>query len=87
MDVEALKQQLETEGFPHIYEWKDAPGTEYPAHAHKDKVALYILDGGLTFDFSGEKVMLKKGDRYDVAPGREHTAVVGPDGCHSSSAK
>ncbi len=81
-NVEALKEKLVQEGFVHVFEWKDAPGTLYPAHKHKDRVAMYILEGGLTFNFDGEKIMLKKGDRFDAPPDKEHTAVVGPDGCH-----
>lgn len=45
--------QLESEGFPSVYEWQDAPGTVYKEHAHKGKVSICITDGSITFDFSG----------------------------------
>lgn len=81
-DVEQLKQTLKDEGFLHIFEWKDGPDTEYEAHAHKGEVAIYILDGGLTFWFGEEEKNLMKGDRFDVPVGKEHKAKVGPQGCH-----
>jgi len=81
VDKNLLKQQLEKDGFKHIYEWKDEAGTNYPPHKHKDKVTLYIVDGGLTFYFDKQAVEVKKGERFNVPPGKEHTAKVGPDGC------
>jgi quercetin dioxygenase-like cupin family protein len=81
MDKETLKQKLTDEGFLHVYEWHDKPGTEYPAHAHKGAVSMYILDGGLTFWFGQEEKILKEGDRFDVPVGKEHTAKVGEYGC------
>lgn len=80
-DVEVLTKALAMEGFPHIYEWEDAAGTEYPAHAHEGRVAMYILSGGLTFWFGDEEVTLDEGARFDVPVGKEHTAKVGPQGC------
>jgi quercetin dioxygenase-like cupin family protein len=81
MDVEALKRKLTEEGFPYVYEWHDEAGTVYPPHAHKDKVSMYILGGGLTFRFDDEEVTLKEGDRFDVPPGKVHTAIVSENGC------
>ncbi|MEK7549781.1 MAG: cupin domain-containing protein [Patescibacteria group bacterium] len=81
MNVEELKKKLADEGFIHIFEWVDEPGIEYPSHKHQDKVSMYILSGGLTFQFSDGEVVLKEGDRFDVIPGKEHTAEVGADGC------
>lgn len=81
MDKEALKKELEAKGFPHIYEWHDEAGTDYPAHMHKGEVSMYILDGGLTFWFEDETVVLFVGDYFDVSVGKEHVAKVGDDGC------
>ena len=80
-NIDTLKQKLVEEGFPHIFEWKDKPNTDYPAHFHKGKVVMYILSGSLTFWFGDEEVSLKEGDRFDVPVEREHTAKVGADGC------
>lgn len=72
---------MEKEGFLHIYEWRDEPGVEYPAHAHNGAVSMYILDGGLTLRFGEELVILKQGERFDVPVGKEHVAKVGEEGC------
>jgi quercetin dioxygenase-like cupin family protein len=81
MDKKALKEKLAQEGFSHIYEWHDDPGTEYPAHSHKGNVAMYILEGSLTFWLDAHEVVLRQGDRFDVPIGREHSAKVGTNGC------
>jgi quercetin dioxygenase-like cupin family protein len=81
MNTEELRQKLSDEGFLYIYEWRDEPGTEYPAHAHKGAVSMYILDGGLTFWFGEEKIEAQAGERFDVPVGKEHIAKVGPNGC------
>jgi len=81
MNKEELKQTLVEEGFPHIYEWHDEPGVTYEPHAHTGAVAMYILDGGLTFQFDDSSVVLTAGERFDVPVGKEHTAVVGTSGC------
>jgi len=65
------------EEFPHVYEWQDKPGTVYEKHAHKGKVALYVTDGSVTFDFGDYKKEVKAGERFDVPVGAEHSAVVG----------
>ncbi len=82
MNIDLLKQKLTEEGFQHIYEWKDGPDTKYPAHTHKGEVAIYILSGGVTFNFGTKEVTLKNGDRFDVPVGEVHSAKVGPNGCH-----
>lgn len=82
MNIEDLKIKLKEEGFVHIFEWNDKPGEIYEPHSHKDKVSMYILDGGLVMQIGDEEVVLKKGDRYNVPVGKEHTAEVGPEGCH-----
>ncbi len=73
-------QILENEGLPHIYEWQDQPGTIYKEHAHKDKVTIFLTDGSVTFDFSGEKKVVKATERFDVPVGKLHSAVVGEKG-------
>ena len=82
MDLAELKSKLADEGYPHIYEWRDAPGATYHAHAHKDKVSMYILEGSVTFSFAGKEVVLNAGDQFDVPAGEEHTAKVGEQGCY-----
>ncbi len=81
MNKEKLKKKLAEEGFLYVYEWRDRPGTKYPPHAHKGKVSFYLTAGCLTFDFSGEKIQVKKGERFDVPIGKTHSAEVDPAGC------
>lgn len=71
---------FEDEGFPHVYEWSDPAGTKYDPHSHRGKVSLFVTDGSCTFDFNGESREVKAGERFDVPVGKEHSAVVGPQG-------
>ncbi len=80
MNTEELKSKLIAEGFANVYEWKDEPGTRYESHAHKGKVSMFIISGSVTFSGDFEKT-LKMGDRFDVPPGTNHSAIVGPEGC------
>lgn len=75
-----LKKNLETEGFPIVYDWYDEPGTKYPPHKHQGKVSFYVLDGSVTFS-GGIQQTVSKGERIDVPPNVEHSAAVGDKGC------
>lgn len=81
MDIQALKEKLKSEGFPIVYEWKDEAGKTYENHMHQDKVSMYVVSGSITFDFYGEKKLVQPGERLDVPPKTEHSAVVGEEGC------
>jgi quercetin dioxygenase-like cupin family protein len=73
-------QRFEKEGFANVYDWSDSAGTEYPEHAHKGKVSLFVTDGSIEFDFSGTKKVVAAGERFDVPVGEPHSAKVGPEG-------
>ncbi len=73
-------QKFEDENFVSVYEWQDAAGTVYPEHSHQGKVSLFVTDGSITFDFSGEKKEVKANERFDVPVGVLHSAIVGPQG-------
>lgn len=73
-------QTFEREGFVSVFEWQDPAGTIYEEHAHKGRVSLFVTDGSITFDFGGEKKEIMAGQRFDIAPGQKHGAVVGPQG-------
>ncbi|HEY0220829.1 MAG TPA: hypothetical protein VGC58_01260 [Candidatus Paceibacterota bacterium] len=81
MNEEKLKSQLQSEGFPVVYKWRDEPGTIYDKHIHQDKVSFYVTNGDIEFDFSSEKKLVKTGERFDVPPKIEHAAIVGKSGC------
>ena len=80
MNKEQIKQQFTSDGFVHMYEWKDEPGAVYPEHAHKGRVCLYIISGSVTFSGDLNKTLVA-GDRFDVPVGSKHSAIVGPEGC------
>jgi quercetin dioxygenase-like cupin family protein len=73
-------QKFEDEKFASVYEWQDPAGTVYPEHSHQGKVSLFVTDGSITFDFSGEKKEIKANERFDVPVSAPHSAVVGPQG-------
>ncbi len=73
-------KKFEEEEFVSVYEWQDAAGTVYEEHVHKGKVSLFVTDGSVTFDFSGEKKEIKAGERFDVPVDAPHSALVGPQG-------
>ncbi|MFW6210328.1 MAG: cupin domain-containing protein [Patescibacteria group bacterium] len=73
-------ETFEREGFASVYEWQDPPGTVYEPHTHRGKVSLFVTDGSVTVDLAGQQREVRAGERFDVPPGVEHSAVVGPDG-------
>ncbi len=73
-------QILEKEGWPHIYEWQDKPGTVYEEHFHNGKVVFFVIEGSLEIRIAGEVKSLKAGDRFDVPAMTKHSAVVGETG-------
>ncbi len=81
MNNQEILEQFKKE-FSHVYEWHDEAGTEYPEHAHKDKVSIFITLGEVDFAFTetGEKKKVSAGERFDVPVGAKHTAFVGPAG-------
>lgn len=81
MTKDQMIATLKQDGFAHIYEWRDAPGTEYPAHAHKGKVSFFITEGEIEMNVDGKITLVKAGDRMNVPVGISHTAKVGDEGC------
>jgi mannose-6-phosphate isomerase-like protein (cupin superfamily) len=81
MDPEAIKQKLRDEGFVHVYEWTDKPGTKYPSHTHKGKVSFYVMSGSIQMKIAGIEVTVSAPERMDVPVGLAHTAKVGDEGC------
>ena len=75
-----MANNLQNEGFPIVYDWHDEAGIIYPLHKHQGKVAFYVVDGSVTFS-GGINQTVSRGERIDVPPGVEHSAVVGSQGC------
>lgn len=74
-------QSLEREGWRHIYEWSDTPGTEYPEDTHQDQVVIIVTEGSVAMCLRDQVTQLQAGDRLLIPPGVPHSAVVGPQGC------
>jgi len=62
--------------------WSNGPGHLYGAHGHSYHKVLYCARGSIRFDLpaSGESYELCPGDRLDIPPGTQHSAVVGLEG-------
>ena len=80
--TEFYKKLLSDEGFKHVFVWHDDPGEVYELHAHKDKVALYVIEGEITLTFEdGDAQTVSKNERINVPVGKIHTAKAGSSGC------
>jgi quercetin dioxygenase-like cupin family protein len=64
------------------YQWGNAPGDTYAAHRHSYAKVIYVVSGSITFGLpaTGERLVLRAGDRLDLPAGITHDATVGPDG-------
>lgn len=61
--------------------WSNGPGHRYAAHSHPYHKVLYCVRGSITFALTdGEQLELAPGDRLDIPPATEHSAIVGPHG-------
>jgi quercetin dioxygenase-like cupin family protein len=72
---------LEAEGCSAPRSWDNGPGDTYGRHTHGEHKVLFCLGGSIVFHLDRGDVELRAGDRLDLAPGTEHAATVGPDGC------
>ena len=70
---------LEAEGLL-VTEWQDEPNASYETHVHPHLEVRVVLEGSMTVAVDGRALNLRPGDRIDLAPGKEHSAVVGADG-------
>lgn len=78
---EMLESILRDEGLRPSW-WSNGPGDRYGAHSHAYHKVLYCARGSIRFDLpaSGESLELRPGDRLDIPPGTQHSAVVGAEG-------
>lgn len=63
-----------------VVEWTDAPGVEYPEHAHAGREVRVVLEGSMTIGTPSGERELGPGDRLDLEPGQRHWARVGDAG-------
>lgn len=72
--------QLRSEGLI-VTEWHDAPGTDYPEHAHRYDEVRVVLEGGMTIVVGDTPYELGPADRIDLVAGELHSARVHATGC------
>lgn len=75
----AVRERFRSEGLSPS-SWSNGPGDRYAVHSHAYHKVLYCLRGSITFTVEGEDMTLRPGDRLEIPPGTNHSAVVGPDG-------
>lgn len=76
-----LREQLQNEGFRHIFVWEDGPNAFYPDHTHAGLTAHIILDGEMTLTMDGKSETFRVSQRRDVPAGATHSACMGSQGC------
>ena len=84
-----VEQKLRMEA-NHCYQWSNGPGVVYAVHDHSYRKILYVAEGSITFRPAGRpEVVLRAGDRLDLAAGTPHGAAVGDAGvvCWEGQAK
>lgn len=60
--------------------WSNGPGDRYGVHSHSYHKVLYCVRGSITFNVDGNELHLSPGDRLEIPPGTNHSALVGPQG-------
>ncbi len=74
-DTDALKRQLETEGFS-AYEWTGRPGGAYLDYIHTQDEVVCILSGTADVKVADEQGAVESGDRIDVPANIYHSITV-----------
>ncbi len=76
---DVITARLREEGLsPHT--WGNGPGYVYDEHSHPYHKILYCLSGSITFHTPEGSVVLKPGDRLELAKGVSHGATVAEAG-------
>lgn len=74
-DTDALKRQLETEGFS-AYEWTGRPGGAYLDYIHAQDEVVCVLSGTADVKVADELGTVESGDRIDVPANTYHSITV-----------
>ncbi len=74
-DVDALKQQLQSEGF-NAYEWSGRPGGAYLDYIHTEDEVVCVLSGTADVKVADANGTLEAGDRMDVPANTYHSITV-----------
>lgn len=63
---------------PHT--WSNEPGYVYGEHEHDYHKVLFCIEGSITFHTTNGDIELGPGDRLDLPPRTQHSAMVGGSG-------
>ena len=74
-DAEALKQQLQSEGFD-AYQWTGRPGGAYLDYIHTQDEVVCVLSGTADVKVADEQGTVESGDRMDVPANTYHSITV-----------
>ena len=64
------------------HRWSNEAFVAYSDHRHSYTKVLYVVRGSITFTLTdqGRAIDLQPGDRLELPPNTNHTALVGPNG-------
>ena len=71
---EAIQEILDAGWWP--LSWRDAPGDAYEPHKHDADQTLYLVEGGLEFEASGNIFHLHPGDKLELPAFTVHAVKV-----------
>ena len=74
-DTNALKRQLQTEGFS-TYEWTGRPGGAYLDYIHTQDEVVCVLSGTADVKVADAQGTVESGDRIDVPANTYHSITV-----------
>lgn len=74
-DIDALKRQLQSEGFD-AYQWTGRPGGAYLDYIHTQDEVVCVLSGTADVKVADEQGTVEPGDRMDVPANTYHSITV-----------
>lgn len=77
-DVNALKKQLQSEGFD-AYQWTGRPGGAYLNYIHAQDEVVCVLSGSADVEVADAHGTAEPGDRIDVLANTYHSLTVTSD--------
>jgi mannose-6-phosphate isomerase-like protein (cupin superfamily) len=79
--LSAITRQMKDEGL-RPYMWMNTANHRYAVRSHGYDKVLYVVEGSVevVFPDSNQRVILRAGDRTDIAAGVRHGAIVGRTG-------
>ena len=76
--INKVRARLEQEGL-YPYRFDMIPGDVYGDHSHEDAEIRWVVSGCMRITVGNEEIILKPGDRLDLAAGVIHAAGVAGD--------